>query len=232
MTQDPRITTIKIPNVGDTVATVLDDVIIFVLIDYEQGSENPLEAWHAMGRITSCNYADRWSQQYQSPEEVEEYLLYDADTVPLVRGGSGDGMRWTAKSRPTGQILEFGRIDGFWEPDEDTCREAQEAGHAVGTPERLAFMFGRAESTARVYSQWCNGEVYYFRVEAYRVRRDDDGEPFDEEHDYRRDTPLFEESCGGIYEDDDDKYIERTLQAETFPSLLTSVFPVSTEVAG
>jgi hypothetical protein len=72
----------------------------------------------------------------------------------------------------------------------------------ISTQQRRNWMREQAESACRVFTQYCNGEVYGYSVSIYNVRRDSRGEIYDELRDYRRDKPVAEDSCSGFFGDD------------------------------
>lgn len=63
-------------------------------------------------------------------------------------------------------------------------------------------LYAAAEETAagacETFTDWCNGEVYYYSVELYELRKNE-GDVYDRPDDYRYDVAIFEDSCGGFF---------------------------------
>jgi len=68
---------------------------------------------------------------------------------------------------------------------------------------KTEYAIGCAEACCKVYTQWCNGEVYCYAVDIYDVKKADDGEVYDMESDYRHTEALASDSCCGYYGYDD-----------------------------
>jgi len=126
-------------------------------------------------------------------------------------------------NEPEGEQFQLKEVDGYQCTDCDTkfleakvqcpgCKkDFQIPGNGSGfeiikikvsTPERRAWMEEQAASACRVFTQYCNGEVYAYSVAIYNVRRDSRGEVYDRLSDYRRDKPVAEDSCSGLFGDD------------------------------
>ena len=66
------------------------------------------------------------------------------------------------------------------------------------TKQYKEWMVKQAESACEQYTDYCNGQVYYYDVRAFSTLRASDGEIFDLISDYRHSTPLYEDSSGGF----------------------------------
>lgn len=190
-------TEVKIPEYARCTpeATIVGDHIVFVTIDYDISPENPCKAWDGFGEIRSLsnrhiNRIDR--------DEAKELLESDEDVVALSYFEHGNSL-WMVMNSPTPAGVEFRwdgvRFAGVWIPDK--CVRESYTGQD-GLPRR-DWMVEQAKSACETYTQWVNGEVYGYNVEIYKLRKDDDGEPYDLESDYRRENTIFEDSCWGFY---------------------------------
>jgi hypothetical protein len=55
-----------------------------------------------------------------------------------------------------------------------------------------------AQQACDIYTQWANGDVWYYTIEVYKLRRYR-GAVLDEPSDYRHNEPVLEDSLSGIY---------------------------------
>lgn len=184
---------ITLPDRADnTEYTIIGDKIIFVTAEHDQDCPNPCEDMEGMGSIRSLssrhiNNIDR--------DEAVTILNEDVDAVALSYYEHGNSM-WMVMGDQPG-FVEFRwdgvRFAGVWIPD-DSCRSEGDGKDAKARRDRMVKM---AVECCKEYTFWANGECYGFIIKAYDLIRDDDGEPMDEESDYRRKTPLYENSCWG-----------------------------------
>lgn len=203
------------PYAGDaTMATVLGDYIIFVKKGYSTDDPNPLEEFGGAGAIYSLG--SRHSNY--NPERVKEAVESDPDAVPLSYFEHGNCIWGVAEgflARHPGTAGDFRwdgvRFAGVWVPDEHLRKTADDAGEAPGSVERRARMRQYAEQACTTYTAWANGEVYRYAVEAYPARSVEGFGVYDDRSDYRYDKPVFEDSCSGIY-DDDDHYFDKSVR--------------------
>lgn len=169
--------------------------IVFKQIVHDDCPGNPLEESDAMGSIFSFstrhnNYADRDKRE-------ELYEEYDKDIVFLSYFEHGN-CKWGVKGSMS-NMPDF-RWDGvsaagMWVPDKYLRIEAKN----MQGEERRKKMEEWAGQACEVYTQWCNGEVYGVIVKAYKTKRHESGEVYDDLHDYRYDEPVFDESVFGLY---------------------------------
>jgi hypothetical protein len=192
----------------EKVTVIHGEKIAFVEMDYDTDNSNPLEDGDENGSIHSFN---RRHGNFIDPTENEFENLkeeFGADLIPLSYYEHGQSMWFVAGSgTPAGVEFQWDgtRYAGVWAPDAGLQKYAADAGEALGSPERVARMEMYAKQACETYTDWCNGSIYYYSIEVYTVRKDDDGEVWDDEDDYRRETPIDEESCGGFYGWDDFK---------------------------
>lgn len=146
------------------------------------GSDQLEYRLHKMGQqMIYCEYCGTWS--------VEKRLHYpDHDCVPLSYWQHSNCAWGVAGSLSHYQYFRWDGTEfaGVWEPDEVCINELDLAG-APGTNERVMRAWELAKSACEVYTKWCNGEVYFYRLEVF----DAEGES------------LGEESCAGFYGWDD-----------------------------
>lgn len=175
-------------------ATILGDVIVFVTLAHDPDTENPTDG-DGMGKIHSLGRHHINRIDY---EDALDMLRDDPDAVALSYFEHGNCI-WSAggdKPRGTEGDWQWDGVDfaGVWQPDKCVRESYDEKLHG----DRREWFRAQAASTCEEYTKWVNGECYWYGVEAFDVRRDDEGEPYDELNDYRRVSPRFEDSCGGF----------------------------------
>ena len=182
-----------LPDPGNTVHVEIGpDHVGFVRIDYDECPVNPLDDCDGMGTIYSFNQRHH---SFKHPDELED----DPDRVALSYFEHGNCV-WGVQGVMS-QMPDF-RWDGVeaagaWYPDDVIRETAKDAG--LEGPARKEWMAAQAESACETYTQWCNGEVYFWGAHVYKVRRTEAGELYDRLDDYRMDEAVVEESCGGFY---------------------------------
>jgi len=178
-------------NIGKTVSQVKDGVITFTLVDYDESAEDPT-TWDGVGHIYSGN---------------RRHKNYRADYESL----DGVGLSYSEHELCKWEVYQFYRgrsffYDGMWMPDEVLEEQLRD----VLPQDKPNALREWARQACEIYTKWCNGEVYWVKIAAYPVRYDC-GNLYDQPSDYRFDTPLFTESCGELYEDMVDEYIQEVL---------------------
>lgn len=185
---------VELPNTGSTNHYLLDpNHIAFVYVNHDECVPNPLEECDGYGMIQS--FCTR-HVNFCHPDEIED----DDDRVALSYFEHG-ACRWGVAGT-MGNMPDFMwdgvEIAGVWYPD-DCVREVADSRQLKGTVRR-AWMKKQAESACKVYTAWCNGYVYFTRVTVYKIRRTEDGICYNREDDYRFDEALFDEGCGGFFD--------------------------------
>jgi len=146
-----------------------------VRIGYDQDAGNPCEEDDGLGTIRSFS---RKHINYIDPDEAREMMEADPCIVPLAYYEHGNCL-WMVAEGPHPAGVEFQwdgtRFAGIWIPD-DWVRESYQG---QDSKTRQQWMVERAASCCKVYTKWCNGEIYYFVV------TDEDDEVVD--------------SCSGMY---------------------------------
>lgn len=196
-----RIPEIKLPDTpGKTAHTIIGKHILFVEVAQDDRPENPCtSSFDGVGSIRSLSR--RHINNIGTEEAVE--LLKDADVVPLSYFEHGQSL-WMVQELPVPAGVEFQwdgvRFAGIWIPD-DSLRECVGPKYlnlAPGSPERRAHMVEYAKQACTTYTQWVNGEVYGYVVEVYALRTEG-GDPYTAKDDYRKLTPVYEDSCWGHF---------------------------------
>ena len=188
---------IKIPDEPDkTAITIMGDKIIFVTIEYDADTPNPCTDCDGMGHVRSLSNRHINNIDY---DEAKQLLEDDPDVIPLSYFEHGNSV-WmvqdSARSHTPGIEFQWDgvRFAGVWIPD-DCVRESYTGQDGLT---RREWMVKQAESCCETYTQWANGQCFYFRIGAYKLRADEDtGDNYEEEHDYRFRDELAEDSCGG-----------------------------------
>lgn len=169
--------------------------IIFKRIVHDECPPHPLKDCDCMGEIFS--FSSRHVNNIDRDRTDEILHEYGKDVVFLSYFEHGL-CKWGV-SGSMGNMPDF-RWDGvgcagLWIPDKYLIEEAEK----YDEKERREKMEEWARQACEVYTQWCNGEVYGVAVEVYRVREAVTGDIYDKREDYRYETPVFEESCFGIF---------------------------------
>jgi hypothetical protein len=200
---------IKLPDCPDnTAVTIEDDLIVFMTMDHDDFASNPLEDCDAMGRIYS------FSRRHGNFLELDAHATGDKDEAVreladkfgdfVILGYFEHGLcDWHLSGhKPAGTAYDYQwdgcSFAGVWVPDKYLVEEAE---GLVGD-ERTEKMREWAAQACEVYTQYCNGFVYTYSLAAYKVRRSDDGDVYDDVDDYRFTDAEFEDSCYGFYGED------------------------------
>jgi hypothetical protein len=189
---------INVPDQPDkTAVTILGDKIIFVTIEYDSDTPNPCTDCDGMGHVRSLSSRHINHIDY---EEAKQLLEDDPDVIPLSYFEHGNCV-WMVMNGATSNTpgIEFRwdgvRFAGVWIPD-DCVRESYTGQDGLS---RRDWMAKQAENCCATYTQWANGECYYFRIGAYKLRTDEDtGDNYEDEDDYRFKDELEEDCCGGF----------------------------------
>ena len=174
-------------------ATLYKDAIVFVGMHYDESPSNPLEDCDGMGSITSA------STRHLNHGDVLGILEHNPDAVPLSYFEHSQ-CQWMVASAPKGMFGGDWRWDGVdlagaWEPDPALLDEAKDlTGDA-----RKEMMTKWAAEACEQFTNFCNGEVYGYTVDAYVARYSAKGALFDRDDDYRYDDPIGGDSCWGFY---------------------------------
>ena len=185
---------IQLPQPGDTVhARLGDNHIAFVELSYDEDASNPLTDCDGSGRIISFHSRHT---SYVPPEQREE----DPDRVSLSYFEHGS-CRWGVGGSMS-SVADFCwdgvERAGLWYPD-GILRAAADQLELTGDARR-DWMQKQAGADCESYTAWCNGQVYCARVSVYQIRHAGvGGSYFDKEEDYRFDSGITCETCGGLY---------------------------------
>jgi hypothetical protein len=190
------VTVPKLPDRDGTKTTIIGNRIVFVTVDHDSDCENPCTSCDGVGTVRSLSRRHINHIEY---DEAKGLLEADQDVIPLSYFEHGNCawfvMNGECSNTPGIEFQWDGvKFAGIWIPD-TSVRESYTGQDGLT---RRAWMVQQAESACEVYTAWVNGECYGFRVEVYKVRKDDQGEPFDSADDYRRDTPEHKDSCWGF----------------------------------
>ena len=202
---------ITIPKeLDDIMSTVVGKHIVFVELYHDQDASDPCET-AGMGHIWSfCRRHSNYLRDFEFPankSECEPALRkrFGNDLVILGYFEHGNSIWHIAGEPPAGTSGDY-RWDGVsfagvWVPDK-TVLDAAKTNSMLrpGTKKRQRWMHDQADACCRVYTSWCNGDVYAYRILAYAQRTHPDGEhKFDDLDDYRFDTEVYEDACSGYY---------------------------------
>ena len=135
-----------------------------VSIEVDDDAPNPLDDEAAgLGFVLSLNYRHRSYDR----EAIERALEGNPDYVPLSHFEHGLCLWCVEGELPPGADCPWDGVHfaGIWLPDDTTLEEARNLGGFT----RRQFMRKRARVACRIYTTWCNGEVYRFRVDRLTV---------------------------------------------------------------
>lgn len=213
------VTEVELPGyAGETKVTVIGNRIVFVEADHDQDCSNPCEDCDGFGSIRSLS--NRHINNIDIDEAVE-LLKSDADAVALSYFEHGQSLWMVAGSdatRTPGVEFQWDgtRFAGVWIPDK-CVRESFTSvlsGKRTGNAGELAvkttldtnadgltrreWMVKQAEHACETYTEWANGQCFGYDVQVFKVLRGEDGEVYEDREDYRRETPLQDDSCWGF----------------------------------
>ena len=189
---------------------IQNQLIAFVSFHYDETAENPCENWDGFGDIRSLSTKHI---NNISIEEVEELIENTADgkeqVIPLSYFEHGQcrwGVKGTMNSMPDFS-WDGVNFAGIWIPDKECIasvdiweKEAKEKGEEFSRKQKFIEM---ARAACETYTSYCNGEVYGYQLELYRLQFDEnDPVALEEYDDYFSEEQLFEDSCWGFFGND------------------------------
>jgi hypothetical protein len=183
-----------------TKATVIGERIVFVTIGSDDHCPDPTDD-DGLGKIYSFSRRHSNRMDY---DEGKSLIESNPDAVALSYFEHGN-CRWSVAGDRgmTGGDWQWDGVDlaGVWVPDEYCDYEALDPAYKA-TITRRDWFVKQAESCAEIYTEWCNGNCYFYSIEVFKVRRATDGEVYDDLRDYRHDPSLEDDSCGGFIGDE------------------------------
>jgi hypothetical protein len=202
-----KVDAIKLPDYEGTKATIIGKRIYFVTVKHDSDTSNPLEDCDGMGRIYSLSRRHISYEEGKVEQLMEEHpelcvklsyyehglcKWYPAESMRALEGGHTGLVGRTIIPDLQWDNVSFA---GIWYPDKALEDELKN----VPDDQKRNKLIEWAGQATEEYTKWCNGEVYYYQIEVYNLRRNEDAdEPYDQLSDYRYEDPLEEESCGGI----------------------------------
>lgn len=174
---------------------VISGHILFEKIMGDTDPSNPLEDWDATGTIHSFSSRHVNSIDESGLEELQEE--HGEDVVFLSYFEHGNclwGVKGTMNGMPDFRWDGVGTA-GVWVPDKYLLEEAE----GLEPEARREKMVEWAKQACEVYTLWCNGEVYGVEVKVYKAKYSEDGDLYDQEEDYRFETPVYDSSCWGFF---------------------------------
>ncbi len=153
---------------------LVGDKVIFYELFRDPYPENPLKDFDGYGTIWSFSTKHI---NYKNPQEIECH----PDRVGLSYYEHGQ-CRWFVRDelQPPDMQWDGVRHAGIWEPDEALRYEVK----GLDDKARRKKMVEFASQACKIYSDWCNGEVYEARYKVYPVKKTEDGQVLREEHYY------------------------------------------------
>ena len=182
-------------EIGKTQAFTDGTYICFIKLDSDDCPESPTE-WDGFGKFYSLS-----TRHYNYNPDCPTLLELEPDSVPLSYFEHGQ-CKWGVMGS-MGSMPDF-RWDGVefagvWQPDQYIKQEADSRELKRNTSERMEYMKEQAASACKTYTQWCNGDVYGYSIDIYKLRHHESGEVMDEEDDYRFDDAVVEDACWGFF---------------------------------
>lgn len=139
-------------------------------------------------------------------KEVEARVVGDSYAVMLNYRDHGNYGADASVSTPSSSISQQGwssldKSDGVWLPDDHLRKELEKLPYHEAMQRALQC----AEHATQLFSSWANGEVYRYDIKAYELAFDEDGEPITDKDHYIDEEPLYEDSCGDYYGEEEFK---------------------------
>jgi hypothetical protein len=177
---------------------VLGERIIFARMERDEDAPNPLKDWECNGHIYSLN---RRHRNYDA-DAVREAMEGNPDAVALSYYEHGECLWGVAGElgKVPGVEFHFDGVEfaGVWVPDAGALENIG----AVTGEERRRKLREYATGVCAAYTSYCNGECYWYSVQAYALKRDEDGTLIVEQAYYEdTQTPVVDDSCGGFLGD-------------------------------
>jgi hypothetical protein len=177
--------------------------IIFWSIEQDDIGFNPLEDCDGNGKIISLS-----SRHINYDTELFEKSYKDPNCVILGYFEHGHCDWHVSGDRPAGTEGDYRwdgvDVAGLWIPDKYALEELKAIRSKAKRRERAVEL---ATQAAKGYTDYCNGDCYYFRFALYEIKEHEDGYVYDDSDDYRFDTAIEEDSCGGFLGYDNIKHI-------------------------
>lgn len=176
---------------------VKGDKIAFVKVGYDHDTENPVSE----NKMYSFS---RRHENYISQDDFLASIEENQDFVVLSYFEHGnclwDVLSADFTSRHPGTEFQWDGVQnaGVWFPSQDTVKMVDDEGLEVGSKERHTRMVEIARGDCAEYTKWCNGEVYWYQILVYPLRKDEKGQVWDTVTDYRRETFDSGDSCSGL----------------------------------
>jgi hypothetical protein len=211
---------VELPDYTGEKVTINEELglIAFAHIDYDQCASNPLEDCDGIGEIRSFSHNHG---NFIDPDEAKAMMKKNKYIILLSYYEHGNCLWYVKDHDPTwlpDKQWDGVEYAGIWVPDscimesmlpaiKYECKDKGIDYKSLSKVERANlrkdWMIRQAESACEVYTQYCNGEVYWYNIEVYTIRKHENGDILDEKSDYRKDAPVEDESCGGFYGHDE-----------------------------
>ena len=201
----------------DWEATIIENKLIaFVAIHTDDTPVNPCEDWDGFGDIRSLSTKHMNNISIEEVECLIEDDIGKEQIIPLSYFEHGNciwGVKGTMSNMPD---FNWDGVDfaGVWIPDDECIKsvdhwekEAIEKGEEFNRNDKFKEM---ATQACKTYTAYCNGEVYGYKFELYRLQIDGDENPIEENGNYEHMDNLFEDSCWGFY-GNDIKYMKESI---------------------
>lgn len=202
---------------------IQNQLIAFVSFHYDESAVNPCEDFDGFGDIKSLSTKHLNNITIEEIEGMLEDPINKEQMIPLSYFEHGQ-CKWGVKGSMS-SMPDFNwdgvNFAGVWIPDDECIKsvdiwekEAKEKGEEFNRNKKFEEM---AKGACETYTSYCNGEVYGYNIELYRLQFDDDLEPIEDHCDYSEMDQLYEDSCWGFYGNDIEymkkENIENNLQA-------------------
>lgn len=165
------------------------NTISFISVEYDQCAENPLEGCDAMGNIYS--FSTRHGNFLHPDEVLQQFDVF------VTLGYYEHGLcQWAVSGEQHSCPWDSVNVAGIWVPDKYLLEELE----TVPEAEKQGKLEEWARQACKVYTDWCNGQCYYYNVEEFDLVRDEYKDAITS-HDYylNNQVPTGQDSCGGFY---------------------------------
>jgi hypothetical protein len=169
--------------------------IAFVNVGYDSDAENPMDQY-ANGTIHSFSSNHANFIGYDKDDEVRA-LVTNSDNVVLQYSEHGS-CRWSVQGDDVpGEDFNWDgvRFGGIWVSDEEVLANVNVTDPSLKREAIVKY----AQGVCEVFTDWCNGECFEYRIEVYPLVKYNDDAPITSRS-YYQDSPVEpdEDACGNF----------------------------------
>lgn len=194
------------------------DRIAFYRVEPDLFAENPMDDDESNGTIYSLG---RRHNNY-NPDKVYDAIENNPDAVKLSYFEHGQCRWFVAGSRaPAGVEFQFDGVEfaGVWIPNEEALDNINTIVERDARP-REDVLREYAAAVCVEYTNYCNGEIYSYQLEVYKLLHDSDGNDIEDRDHYEAHGHLItDDTCSGFNGSD-------TVEEELTRAVRSALVPV------